>query len=369
MKSFFDTIVIGGGLVGSAIAFGLQRLGTNTLVIDEGDNALRAARGNFGLVWVQGKGADFSPYAHWTWSSAEAWQTLSDEIIELTGSKLGYSRPGGLELCFDEKDLKARKDKLLRLQAHQPNFTFEILGRNSVCDLMPDVGDKVIGAIYSPADGHVNPLYLLRGLHAAFQVKGGATKNGETVINIKKDGARYKIETKTSSYFGEQVILAAGLGNKKLGASIGLDIRVKPLRGQIIVTERLTKFFPYAATQIRQSEEGSVMIGVSHEEVGIDDGTTADVMKKMSKWGTNAFPKLTKAQVIRIWGALRVMTPDGYPIYDESKQYPGIFGVACHSGVTLAAAHSYHLAAALFKNKLPRILSPMAIKRFNNAPH
>ena len=69
-KTFFDTIIIGGGLVGSAIAFGLQRLGAKTLLIDEGDTAFRAARGNFGLVWVQGKGADYPSYAQWTWRSA-----------------------------------------------------------------------------------------------------------------------------------------------------------------------------------------------------------------------------------------------------------------------------------------------------------
>ena len=75
-----DSIVIGAGLVGSAIAFGLQRKGIKTLLLDQGDQAFRAARGNFGLVWVQGKGSDFSPYANWTWTSAQKWQTLSNYI-------------------------------------------------------------------------------------------------------------------------------------------------------------------------------------------------------------------------------------------------------------------------------------------------
>ena len=116
-KSFFDTIVIGGGLVGSAISFGLQRLDVNTLLLDEGDQAFRAARGNFGLVWVQGKGADFSPYAHWTWNSAENWGNLSDEIIDLTGNQLGYSKPGGLEIYCDEKDQRSNSC-LLYINCH-----------------------------------------------------------------------------------------------------------------------------------------------------------------------------------------------------------------------------------------------------------
>ena len=53
-----DTLVIGGGVVGMAVAYGLARAGERVRLLDEGDDAFRAARGNFGLVWVQGKGLD-----------------------------------------------------------------------------------------------------------------------------------------------------------------------------------------------------------------------------------------------------------------------------------------------------------------------
>ncbi|MBN8478089.1 MAG: FAD-dependent oxidoreductase, partial [Burkholderiales bacterium] len=68
-----DAIVVGGGLLGAAIAWGLARHGRSVRLLDEGDDALRAAGGNFGLVWVQGKGAGCPPYARWTLRSAAAW--------------------------------------------------------------------------------------------------------------------------------------------------------------------------------------------------------------------------------------------------------------------------------------------------------
>jgi glycine/D-amino acid oxidase-like deaminating enzyme len=58
-----DVAVIGGGLVGSAIAWGLARAGQRVAVLDEGDVALRASRGNFALVWVQSKGLGMPAYA------------------------------------------------------------------------------------------------------------------------------------------------------------------------------------------------------------------------------------------------------------------------------------------------------------------
>ena len=58
-----DVIVVGGGLVGAAVAWGLARQKARVVVLDEGDIAFRASRGNFGLVWVQGKGFGMAPYA------------------------------------------------------------------------------------------------------------------------------------------------------------------------------------------------------------------------------------------------------------------------------------------------------------------
>ncbi|HEX3537818.1 MAG TPA: FAD-dependent oxidoreductase, partial [Stellaceae bacterium] len=99
MKTF-DAIVIGGGLVGSAIAYGLAHAGLRPALIDEGDVAYRASRGNFGLVWVQSKGLGAPHYQRWTRRSAEEWPHLAAELGERTGISVGLQQPGGLQLCL-----------------------------------------------------------------------------------------------------------------------------------------------------------------------------------------------------------------------------------------------------------------------------
>jgi hydrogen cyanide synthase HcnC len=81
----YDLIVIGGGLVGATIAWGTARAGASVALLDQGDIAFRAARGNFGLVWVQSKGAGMPAYAHWTRTSAELWPELSAALADATG--------------------------------------------------------------------------------------------------------------------------------------------------------------------------------------------------------------------------------------------------------------------------------------------
>ena len=84
----FDAIIIGGGLVGAAVAYGLARRGKKPVVLDEGDVAFRASRGNFGLVWVQSKGFGVPEYQRWTRRSSEDWAAFSNELKAETG-KIG----------------------------------------------------------------------------------------------------------------------------------------------------------------------------------------------------------------------------------------------------------------------------------------
>ncbi|AFT89959.1 FAD-dependent oxidoreductase [Paraburkholderia phenoliruptrix] len=76
-----DVLVLGGGRVGSAVAWGLAREGMHVSVLDQGDGAFRASRGNFGLVWIQGKGYGLPPYARWSRSSATRWPAPAAALL------------------------------------------------------------------------------------------------------------------------------------------------------------------------------------------------------------------------------------------------------------------------------------------------
>src|SRR5712692_5995761 len=105
----FDAIVIGGGLVGTAIGYGLARAGLRVVILDEGDVAYRASRGNFGLVWVQSKGLGAPHYQRWTRASAAEWPLFAAELEERTGVDVGLEQKGGVQLCLGEDELTKRR--------------------------------------------------------------------------------------------------------------------------------------------------------------------------------------------------------------------------------------------------------------------
>jgi len=361
-----DAIVVGGGLVGSAIAYGLVRQGRSVLVLDEGDIAYRASRGNFGLVWVQGKGATLPSYAAWTMRSAEGWPQLSDELVAETGVDPELAQPGGVRffLSREERDHRAQVMAQVAKGVGRP-YAYEFLDHNEVRELVPDVGEAVVGACYSPLDGAANPLRLLQGLHAALLKRGVRIASGTPVERVERIGEGFEVTAANGEHYGAGiVVLAAGTGTARLGAMVGLDVPVRPQRGQIMVTARVRPFLSMPTHTLRQTADGGVLIGDSLEEAGFDDRSTPRVMAAIARRAVLTFPALKDAPVTRSWAALRVMTPDGYPVYQASESHPGAFVACVHSGVTLAAVHAGPLAEALAEGRLPQDVAPFGTERF-----
>ncbi len=352
----FDVAVVGGGLVGAATAWGLARLGQTVAVLDEGDVAFRASRGNFALVWVQSKGLGMPEYAAWTKRSSDGWAGFADLLREQTGLDVAFQRPGGFHLCLSEQELEARANVLMRLH-NQPamvRYSYEILDRNAVKAMLPEIGPDVAGASYCPLDGHVNSLRLLRALHAGMQQLGAVYFGDHMVERIEQRDGGFRLATRGGEIRAGKVVLAAGNGNARLGPMVGLNVPVRPQRGQVIVTEKAKPFLNYPVVTVRQTDEGGVMIGDSVEEAGWDTTVGTGVISAMAERAVRMFPLLGRLNVVRTWAALRVMTRDGFPIYDQSETCPGAFVATCHSGVTLAANHALVLAPLVAAGRLPK---------------
>lgn len=362
MTSSHDLIVIGGGLVGGAIAWGAMRQGADVVLLDEGDIAYRAARGNFGLVWVQSKGAGMPPYAAWTRRSAALWPELAAALQTVTGVDTALRQPGGLAFCLSDEEYRQREDMLRRMHNESGDIGTRMLDRAEVRAMVPGLGDAVVGASFCPADGHASPLHLLRALHQAL---GSAYRPNQRTDRIDAAPNSFTVHTADTAYASPKLVIAAGLGSRTLAPLVGLDVPVAPQQGQVIVTERLGRLLDYPTHTLRQTEEGTVMLGDSAEDVGFDTTTRVHILRAIAERNVRAFPALEQASIIRTWAALRVMSPDGYPIYEESRRYPGAFATTCHSGVTLAGAHALALAPAILAGTLPEELAAFTASRFS----
>jgi glycine/D-amino acid oxidase-like deaminating enzyme len=363
----FDVAVIGGGMLGGAIGFGCASRGARVALLDEGDVALRAARGNFGLVWSQSKGDGVPAYAAWTRRSLELWPAFAERVSALAGRDVNYRAVGGLTFCLGEQELEARRSFVRRMH-NQGQATLRLLDRKELLELMPGcpLGPDVTGASYQPADGHVDPLTTLRGLHAGLRGAGGVHLPGAPVIAVEPVGGHYILtRADGTALMASRIVVAAGVATTRVAAMVGLDVPVRPVRGQNIVTERLAPILPLPASAIRQTGDGTVQIGVTSEDDGIlETPTTTAALAKMAARALRVLPALAQARMVRGWAALRPMTPDGCPAYAESETHPGCFVAVCHSGVTLAAVHAGPIAEAVLGAPMPEHAADLHPSRF-----
>jgi glycine/D-amino acid oxidase-like deaminating enzyme len=362
-----DAIVVGGGLVGAAIAHGLRGQGLDTVLLDEGDSAHRASRGNFGLVWVQSKGLGAPWYQRWTRGSAGEWPGLAADLAARTGIDTALAQPGGVHLCVSEAEFDDRAERMARMKAEAGNhgYDYRMIRAPDLRDMLPGLGPTVVGASWTPYDGHASPLALLQALHRAFTEAGGAYIPNAKVTQASAAPHDFRVETAAGTFAAPRIVLAAGLGNADLAPIFGLNTPVRPQRGQILVTERARSILPMPTTTIRQTNEGTIMLGDSMEEVGFDTRQSPPVMAQIAQRAALCFPWIAELNVIRAWSALRVMAPDGLPIYDQSDRFPGAFTANCHSGVTLAGAHARLLAPMIATGALDPVLVPFSAKRFD----
>jgi glycine/D-amino acid oxidase-like deaminating enzyme len=362
-----DVAIIGGGVVGMCMAWGLSGVGLTVTVLDEDDVAHRASRGNFALVWVQGKGANLPAYSRWTQDSADLWPGFAAELAAETGIDIAHNRPGGFSTFLDDAELSNKITAMTRLHnqlADRP-VPFEVLDHARLKAMLPGLGPKVVGGIYCPADGHVNSLRLFDALHESARRRGVVFRGNAGVDKIGRTEGGFRITCKAGEVRANRIVLAAGLGNARLAPMVGLHAPVKPERGEILVTEKLAPFLHHPMGTIRQTDEGGVMIGDSKEEVGFDNGTDRRVLAGIAARAVATFPLLARVQIVRSWGALRIMSPDGCPIYDRSTTAPGAYVVTCHSGVTLAAVHATVLAPQIAAGALAPGLGAFSARRFD----
>ena len=369
MTETSDTVVIGGGVVGAAIAYGLARRGTRVTILDEGDDAFRASRVNFGLVWLHSKGDGMPAYGFWTRRSADLWQSFADELREETGVNTHYVKSGGLAYCLGEAEFGNRAETIRRMreQAERDPYEARMVDRGELMQMMPRVtfGPEVLGASYGPHDGHVSPLNLLHALHSGLKRLSVDYRPGSPALEVKPMGGGFEVRTPQGTLSTPKVVLAAGHGIMPLMKPLGFNVEIIAERGQIMVSERMAPMGLLPANGVRQTAEGTFLIGTTNEEAGFDVSTTPKAGVTMVRRALRVLPALAKVRIVRTWAGLRTLTKDESPVYEESAQYPGAFLATCHSGVTLAAVHAIDLADAIHQGKLGAGIEPFHSRRFD----
>ncbi len=368
-----DVIVIGGGLSGSAIALGLMQNNAGTVILfDEQLPTQRLSRGNFGLTWFMCKGADHPVYAQWSRLSCQQWPEFAGMLEQETGYNVELDWTGGAVQAMGENEVNAHKASIENLKSVCAkaglDYPVTMLDRETFQELIPDMtlGEEVSGAMYTPEQGHVNPLKLMAAMRGAFQKKGGTFISGQTAYEVvPRSDQTVIVKTGKGDFQAGKVVIASGHGSKRLMASLGERLHVYPQKGQLMVSQRCKRLLKIPVLSVRQTMDGTFMLGLSTEDTALNNRVTAPAMKSQAANAIRLFPELAKVNWVRAWGAIRVMTPDGAPIYTRVEGHENIFAVALHSAVSLAPLAFSTVAPWILGTDQHPLMSNFTNGRFN----
>lgn len=360
-----DVVVVGAGILGTAVAYGITQRDQSVALLDGGGRAQNASVGNFGLVWYTscfGKGGNSngpstavgtgsragSPYARWGYEACTNFGDFAERLREQSGLDVLFRHTGGMVLCHGAEEFNQRAETVAALAGDVGGGWNDVvmLKHDEAQKKVPDLrlGEKIYGASYCPHDGYVNPLFLLKAMQIAFQKAGGQYFTQNPACEIRPVGSSYEVKTPTATFSTGKVVLAAGLATTRLAEQFGIQAPTHAEKGILLVTERARRRLSMPLSGLQQSPDGTFIFGVSNEERGIDNEVSPKVVKQIAARAIERFPDLADLRVVRTWAGLRVVTPDVYPIFDQAEDYPGVFAMTAHCGVTLAPVNAVHLA-------------------------
>ena len=365
-----DVLVIGGGVTGAGVGFGLAKKGVRVCVIDDTPVVDRASRSNMGLIWVQSKALGIPEYMRWGFNSSRHFPGLIAELEETSGIHIPYNPTGGLIPCVGEEEYGRRAEYIegLRKEAGDFGYSGTMISRSELEKLLPKLsfGDKVCGAAWCEEDGFLEPLKMMFAMRKAMVNLGGTFLPECRAHTIRREGSGYLVTTSRGEIACDKLVLAGGLSNRQLGAWFDLKVPVTPDRAQDLLTERVTdNVLPIPILGLTQTPGGTIMVGYKHEYVGTDTGFTPEAVASEGRWAVSVWPDLAKLRVIRCWSCLRVMPVDGLPIYDTVPGHDNVFVFNCHSAVTLSGIHVATLPDYVLGNGLPEDGKIFSLSRFN----
>lgn len=336
MQETTDIAIIGGGIIGCAIAYYLSKIGRSVTVFEQGALGGQASSAAAGLLAPLGPLSGPGPFADLLLAGFALMPELVQELEEQTGLHLGYERTGALRMVRNPKRIAHLRK---RLDAWQPlGLALHWLDGDEARQREPLLSTDVCAAVYAPDEAQVQAAQVVQAFVLAAQQHGAIIHAYTPVIGIDTHYQRVTgVRTaRGDSVTCEHLVIASGAWAAICGEWLDLSLAVSPLRGQMLrlaqpVTSLRHIIFGEAAYLVPRGQ--SVLVGATKEEVGFTVAVTDEGQHWLHTTAERLVPTLGQCAVEAAWAGLRPKTPDTRPIIGPAPQWENVMLAVGHNSV------------------------------------
>lgn len=381
-----DAVVIGGGVIGTSIAYRLAEKYKKVILVEKGEVGTQTSGSCDKAIFLQSKKPGF--HIELARESRRIYENLEDEL----GINFEFKNAGGMIIIESEEHLEFMKNFVENQK--ESGIGIKLLDKQETLNHQPCLSNNIVGSTYSGEDAEVNPLLLSQAFAEASKLKGVDIWTHTEVIDIRCESGRVVgLETNKGFISTDIIVNAAGPFAPDIGRMVGVDIPIKPRRGVILISEKIDPIVhgnilcsqyiiakhlsqtesknkpPFGiGLSLGQTNTGNLLIGGSREFKGFDKSVEPEVLSSIASHANRIVPSLSKIRIIRSMVGFRPYTGDGLPIIDEVPEVKGFIIAAGHEGDGIALAP---ITGLLVKDLIgksgeyTRFLQKLRLKRFN----
>jgi len=346
MAKRFDVAVVGGGIIGLAVAWRARQAGLSVTLLERqgtGEATSRVAAGMLAPVAEVEFGESGRRVLDLGLRSAALWRSFAAELEEASGIEVGLRRSGTLVVARDADEARELERQIAFRDSL--DLSTERLLPSAARELEPALAPTLRLALQAPDDHSVDPRLVLAALRRACELHGVVVREHAPVAGVEYDGERVtgvRLEDGDSVLAG-QVVLAAGAWTSDLGLPPGASIPVRPVKGQILRLRDpagpglLNGVVRFHGGYLVPRGDGRYVLGATMEERGQDLHPTAGGVYELLRDAHELVPGIEELQIEELSVGLRPSTPDNAPVIGPGALDGLVWATGHHrNGILLA---------------------------------
>ena len=363
-----DVAIVGGGIIGCAVARTLARSGMAVTVLERDRPGRQASWAAAGMLAPQAEADRAGPFFDLLLRARDRFPALSEELLQETGIDIGYLADGMLLVALseiDEAGLEARW-----AWQREAGLPVERLDGLEARRLVPGLSPEVRSALLFPGDHQVENRSLVEALRISAERAGARFATGVEVRELASRSGGVRVEMASGEAIDAgHAVLAAGAWS---GAVRGLPraLPVEPVHGELIAYRRAGPAFGHTVASPRgylvPRADGRLIVGATSDRLGFDVATTEQGRARLVAAAREAVPELAGEAIVDHWFGFRPGTPDDLPILGPDPDLPSLVYACGHyrNGILLAPITAEIVGDLLSRGGTSLDLQPFRPDRF-----